>query len=517
MGKIINPGASASSSADIEYLNNLADQFVKVWGDKIAVPITDSDESSIVGSDDIPLYGVSALKYDGNSVQYRQVAPVLARDKTKYQIGTMIINEGEYEIWGHDHDTLASFGVNASAEEINYLKNLNTNVQEKFDTIPFEFGIDENGNYGYKKVGADTVIPFKTVGTRNVITENGTYVAKSDIDKDGYSSVEVNVVNATQAKDVTAGTSAISVTPDAGYVGLSSVTVRPTPTQAKSVTPTTSAQTVTPDSGKHLSSVTVGAISTQEKTVTSSRSNQTVTPDSGKYLSKVTVNGLAPTGTYTASSRSASLDMGATSNYRYVNTNGVPNSNSATYTPSSHGTSLDMGATNSYRYVNTTNVYNQGKTDGRKDLSGGWTTLWTNTDSYSNFAGGSTVQISDSKATNNTNYLLKIRFKAHKDTIDSNYAEQYFGIRDVNSSVTDGTYSGSSDPHYGYGCIICAKYNSSATSFIIYRRPFSSWASEGSTWNFEFRTGNYGGTDSTAVMIPITIYINYNVILPTHS
>ena len=124
MGKIINPGASASSSADIEYLNNLADQFVKVWGDKIAVPITDSDESSIVGSDDIPLYGVSALKYDGNSVQYQQVAPVLARDKTKYQIGTMIINEGEYEIWGHDHDTLASFGVNASAEEINYLKNL---------------------------------------------------------------------------------------------------------------------------------------------------------------------------------------------------------------------------------------------------------------------------------------------------------------------------------------------------------------------------------------------------------
>lgn len=513
MGKIINPGASASSSADIEYLNNLADQFVKVWGDKIAVPITDSDESSIVGSDDIPLYGVSALKYDGNSVQYQQVAPVLARDKTKYQIGTMIINEGEYEIWGHDHDTLASFGVNASAEEINYLKNLNTNVQKKFDTIPFEFGIDENGNYGYKKVGADTVIPFKTVGTRNVITENGTYVAKSDIDKDGYSSVEVNVINAVQAKDVTAGTSAISVTPDTGYVGLSSVTVRPTPTQAKSVTPTTSAQTVTPDSGKYLSSVSVSAISTQEKTVTSSRSNQTVTPDSGKFLSKVTVNGLAPTGTYTASSRSASLDMGATSNYRYVNTNGVPNSNSATYTPSSHGTSLDMGATNSYRYVNTTNVYNQGVAYGRTHLDDGWTTLWTNSSPTSNFA-AQTITVNDSKATTSYNYLMKIRFKAHKDVNDLTYAEQFFGTRDVNDTIENGTWSGTSqaDRQWGYGMLMSSKGQYSGST--IYRRPFCVESNNGVCWYIEFRTGNYGGTDSTAVMIPLAIYINYNVTLP---
>ena len=515
MGKIINPGASASSSADIEYLTDLADQFVKVWGDKIAVPITDSDESSIVGSDDIPLYGVSALKYDGNSVQYQQVAPVLARDKTKYQIGTMIINEGEYEIWGHDHDTLASFGVNASAEEINYLKNLNTNVQKKFDTIPFEFGIDSDGNYGYKKVGADTVIPFKTVGTRNTITENGTYVAKSDIDKDGYSSVEVNVINATQAKDVTAGTSAISVTPDAGYVGLSSVTVRPTPTQTKSATPTTSSQTITPDSGKYLSSVTVGAISTQtksvspstsaqtvtpdsgkflssvsvsavstqEKTVTSSRSNQTVTPDSGKFLSKVTVNGLAPTGTFPATTNSTALDMGATSNYRYVN---------------------------------TTAVYNQGVAYGRTHLDDGWTTLWTNTDSYNNF-NAQTITINDSKATNNINYLLKIRFKAHKSVSSDGYwAIQHFGTRDVNSYIKNGTMSGSGadDEQYGYGMLTSEK--GLASGKPLYRRPFEIQANEGRQWVISFRTGNYGGTDSTAVMIPLVIFINYNVILPNY-
>jgi len=36
--------------------------------------------------------------------------------------------------------------------------------------IPFSFGIDSNGNYGYKKIGADTVTPFKyyeNIGTIN--------------------------------------------------------------------------------------------------------------------------------------------------------------------------------------------------------------------------------------------------------------------------------------------------------------------------------------------------------------
>ena len=37
--------------------------------------------------------------------------------------------------------------------------------------MPFELGIDANGNYGYKKVGADTVTPFKSVsGTFNTDT-----------------------------------------------------------------------------------------------------------------------------------------------------------------------------------------------------------------------------------------------------------------------------------------------------------------------------------------------------------
>lgn len=63
-----------------------------------------------------------------------------------------------------------------------------------------------------------------------------------------------------QSKTVAAGTSDITVSPDSGYDGLSSVTVQPTPSQTKSVNPTRAAQTVSPDSGKLLSSVSVGGI-----------------------------------------------------------------------------------------------------------------------------------------------------------------------------------------------------------------------------------------------------------------
>lgn len=62
-----------------------------------------------------------------------------------------------------------------------------------------------------------------------------------------------------EEKTVTAGTSAIEVSPSSGKV-MKKVTVNPTPTESKSVTPTTSELIVTPSEGKHLSQVVVGAI-----------------------------------------------------------------------------------------------------------------------------------------------------------------------------------------------------------------------------------------------------------------
>lgn len=43
-----------------------------------------------------------------------------------------------------------------------------TGLEDKVDkdNCPFRFGIDSNGNYGYYKVGADTVTPFKTVAKK---------------------------------------------------------------------------------------------------------------------------------------------------------------------------------------------------------------------------------------------------------------------------------------------------------------------------------------------------------------
>lgn len=60
-----------------------------------------------------------------------------------------------------------------------------------------------------------------------------------------------------QKKTVTAGTSAVTVTPDDNAHVLAEVTVNPTPSQTKTVSPKASGVTVTPDGGKLLSSVVI--------------------------------------------------------------------------------------------------------------------------------------------------------------------------------------------------------------------------------------------------------------------
>lgn len=85
--------------------------------------------------------------------------------------------------------------------------------------------------------------------------------------------------------------------------------------QTKSVSPSESSQNVTPDAGYDgLSKVTVGAIQTETKTVTV---NGTVTPSSGKYLKQVTVN--VPTSGLDTSDATAMPDDMAEGVTAYVN------------------------------------------------------------------------------------------------------------------------------------------------------------------------------------------------------
>ena len=84
--------------------------------------------------------------------------------------------------------------------------------------------------------------------------------------------------------------------------------------QSKSVSPSESTQTVTPDAGYDgLSSVSVSAIQTETKTVTA---NGTVTPSSGKYLKQVTVN--VPTSGLDTSDATATPDDMAKGATAYV-------------------------------------------------------------------------------------------------------------------------------------------------------------------------------------------------------
>lgn len=179
----------------------------------------------------------------------------------------------------------------------------------------------------------NTALKFKpSTGNLSATTFNGVKLAVSS-GKYGYYDGSTfkpfkDPTGTAAAGDVLSGKTFANAASDAIVTG----TMPNNGTVTKTLDTSTTSYTIA--KGYHSGSGKV-SLTKEEKTVTASRSAQTVTPSSGKVLSKVTVN-------------------------KYPDASG-------TFTTSSNSSAVDMGATNNYRYVNTTGVYSAGRTQGRND------------------------------------------------------------------------------------------------------------------------------------------------------
>lgn len=227
---------------------------------------------------------------------------------------TGLVDTSDATLYRSDH-LAAGYTAYARRKKYTGTAALNPTVTFENDTVAIPAGVYTSAQ--------DVALDVSTL----TATQNGTYTPEGDY----YSSVVVNVTSEgydTQTKTVTPTKNTQTVTPDAGYDGLSSVTVNPIPAsyiiptgivsitsngtvdvssyasasvnvsggspalQSKSVTPTETAQTVEPDSGYDgLSDVTVGAISssyvgssiTQRSSTDLTTSGLTVNVPAGYY------------------------------------------------------------------------------------------------------------------------------------------------------------------------------------------------------------------------------------------
>ena len=154
--KINNIIYGSNNSADIIYKNTTVEEKLN------SIPVFDpSDNANIEASYDFLTYAhiVNDLKSEANN-------RVLSAKQGK------ILNEKIDNI----NLSYLEDGIATNTENINTLNSdlaslsgkVNTNFTTLNNKVPFSFGIDANGNYGYYKDGADTVTPFKK-GTYDVI------------------------------------------------------------------------------------------------------------------------------------------------------------------------------------------------------------------------------------------------------------------------------------------------------------------------------------------------------------
>lgn len=101
---------------------------------------------------------LSALGYTPSAGQVVEYEPTLTSGT---EIGTLKINDVANKLYAPLILALKS-AVTSNTESGKTVDALL--IKEIFNALPFKFGIDADGNYGYYKDGADTVTPFKSGG-----------------------------------------------------------------------------------------------------------------------------------------------------------------------------------------------------------------------------------------------------------------------------------------------------------------------------------------------------------------